>query len=78
MTAATPELKYSSMPGPSVRVFAARTLARDLFPRRGCVSGERSLRPSARRAVTVSADPGGLTGDCPNARERAQQQRDRD
>jgi len=79
MTATVPELKYSSRPGPSVRAVAARTLARDLFPRgSGSVSGERSLRASVRRAATESAAaPGGLTGDCPNARQRAQQPRDR-
>ena len=71
---ATPELKYSSMPGR-----CARTFARDFFPRGGASGpGERSLRASVRRAVTSrAAAPGSLTGDCPNARERAQQQRDR-
>lgn len=103
MTPAIPELKYSSMPGPSVRIFAARTSARDLFPRGGgSASGERTLRASVRRAVTsraaapgeyssfcptvkISLDwdrqkeeySGSLTGDCPNARQRAQQPRDR-
>jgi len=103
MTATVPEQMYSSMPGPSVRAVAARTPARDLFPRGGgSVPGEQTLRASLRRAATLSAvAPGesssfchapevglswnrqevegseGLTGDCPNARQRAQQPRDR-
>ena len=57
-----------------------RTLARDRFPRGSGRSGpgERTLRASVRRADTLRASaPGGLTGDCPNARQRAQQPRDR-